>query len=343
MNASTQINSALTTTILRETNRLAAIADEWDNLYQQSPRAIPFQRREWILAWIEAFAPRNLIVIQVHDEHDLVGLAPLLIYSRGPDHILAFAGGGVSDYLGLLAETGREQEVLKAILQCINDIPDWNLLELTDINRESSLLTSKKLKPYVQEHNTCSVLPLPSTEAELLKILSDKQRANLRNARSRLQRAGGAHVELARGDTLTEFLEDLFRLHTARWANRGGPGVLNDENTRKFHRLCSPELLAAGILRLYRLRVRETTVAVLYSLWGSETVYCYLQGFEPEASFLSPGTYLMYEALKDAVHHGMRRFDFLRGQESYKQHWRAQPEFTHCVQLQRNELSILAT
>lgn len=343
MSAYTQICSDLTTAIFRDPKQLAVLGDEWDDLYQHCSRATPFQRCEWMLAWIEAFAPRDLLVIEFRDERRLVGIAPLLIYSRGPDRILAFAGGGVSDYLGLLAESGRVREVLQALLQCVLKISDWNLLELTDIPRESPIILFDKLKPYVREHDSCSVLQLPGTEEELLRIFSDKQRANLRNARSRVQRAGGAQVEIVSSDTLTEFLEDLFRVHTARWSNSGQAGVLNDECTRTFHRLCSPHLLAAEVLKLYRMRVGEMTVAVLYSLWERETVYCYLQGFDPKASFLSPGTYLMYEVLKDAVHHGISRFDFLRGQEGYKKHWRAQPNSTYRVQLRRNELSTLTT
>lgn len=339
MSSITQLENGLTPSVLRDTQQIVGIAREWGQLYERCVFITPFQRPEWVLAWIEAFQPRDLIFIQIRDEERrLIGLAPLLIYSRGPNRILAFAGGGVSDYLGLIAEAGEEQDVLDSVLQCTHEIPGWNLLELTDLHHESPILLSDELRPYLHEHDACSVLRLPASEEELRKIFSDRQRANLRNAASRLKRAGAGQVELARADTLPEFLDDLIRLHTARWSNSGEAGVLNDERTRSFHRLCSPGLLAAGILKLHRLRLGETTIAVLHSLWHRETVYCYLQGFDPEHSFLSPGTYLIHEVLRDAIRCGMRNFDFLRGQEHYKRHWRAQAESTYRVQWRCNEL-----
>ena len=342
MSAVTQVESGLTTSVLSERQLIAGAEWEWRQLYQRCALVTPFQRPEWIFAWISAFQPRGLVFIQIQDEgKNLVGLAPLLIYSRGSDRVLAFAGGGVSDYLGILAVAGRELDVLQAVLQCARKVPGWNLIELTDLSQESPIVISDKLKPFLHEHDSCSVLRLPQTEQELLKVFSDRQRANLRNARSRLKRAGGGHVELAGADNVTEFLEDLFRLHTVRWSESCEPGVLNDDRIRNFHRLCSPGLLASGILKLHRLRVGGKAVAVLFSLWERQTVYCYLQGFDPQSSFLSPGTTLIYEVLRDAIQHGMCRFDFLRGRERYKQHWRAQPEATYRAQLPRAGLDVM--
>jgi len=39
--------------------------------------------------------------------------------------------------------------------------------------------------------------------------------------------------------------------------------------------------------------------------------------------------------MEDAVQAGMRKFDLLRGEETYKRHWRAQGEVTHRIQLPR--------
>ena len=172
---------------------------------------------------------------------------------------------------------------------------------------------------------------------EVSHLFSKRQRANLRNARSRLQKAGGGKLEIATLESLPEFLEDLFRLHTTRWSSSGQPGVLNDESIRNFHRLSAPQLLKKEILRLYRLRSDDRTLAVIYSLFERDTVFCYLQGFDPEYAYFSPGTQLMFMVIEEAVRHGMQKFDFLRGDEAYKQHWRARKEPTFRVQITRRE------
>jgi CelD/BcsL family acetyltransferase involved in cellulose biosynthesis len=194
------------------------------------------------------------------------------------------------------------------------------------------------LKAFRLEHDVCSVTLLPSSREALLRLFSDRQRANLRNAQSRLRRAGGGEVQLATDETLCEFLEDLFVLHTSRWSTLGEPGVLAGEQVRRFHLLASPRLLRSGQLCLYRLRVNGRTAAVIYALLARQTVYCYLQGFNPELSFFSPGTLLMFSVMEDAVRRGMRRFDLLRGQETYKRHWRPQAEPTFRVAVPRARL-----
>jgi CelD/BcsL family acetyltransferase involved in cellulose biosynthesis len=112
------------------------------------------------------------------------------------------------------------------------------------------------------------------------------------------------------------------------------------EHVRAFHGSCAPGLLQSRVLHLSRLRLANRTIAVIYSLLLDRTAYCYLQGFDPNSSSLSPGTQLMFSVMSDTVARGTREFDFLRGREAYKQHWRADGKPTFRIQLPRE---ILAT
>jgi CelD/BcsL family acetyltransferase involved in cellulose biosynthesis len=97
----------------------------------------------------------------------------------------------------------------------------------------------------------------------------------------------------------------------------------------------APTLLSSGLLRLYRMRIKDRTIAVNYSFFHRQSVYCYLQGFDPEFSGLSPGMQLMFAVIEEAVRFGARRFDFLRGEEGYKLHWRPEAEPTYRVEIPR--------
>jgi CelD/BcsL family acetyltransferase involved in cellulose biosynthesis len=332
------MNARFETRILTVPAQLHGIAGEWIDLCEHCTEATPFQRPEWLLPWTDAFCPKNIFAVEVRREKTLVGLAPLLVYPRDQEQVLAFMGGGVSDYLDLLATPGCEDEILAATLDAVNTIGGWTTLDLTDLPA-NSVLHRTTLRTLSTPHDYCSALKLPSTKNELLQLFSKRQRANLRNAQSRLERAGGGQFELATAETFAEFLEDLFRLHASRWSQEGQPGVLADEQVKAFHRESAPKLTAKGILRLYRLRLKERTIAVLYALLSRSTVFCYLQGFDPEFAFVSPGTQLMFFAMEDAVQLGMRKFDFLRGEEAYKSHWRAQTETTYRIHASRPELN----
>ncbi len=324
------------TRVLREFGNVIRIAPEWAQLWQRCPAATTFQRPEWLLPWIEVFSPLEMIGIEVRHDGRLVGFASLLIYPRETERVLAFMGGGVSDYLDILAEPECDLQVVESMFEAIKGVAGWTTIDLTDLPQDSVLLRwaiSRRMPGWaVSQHDTCSALTLPRTRTELLHLFSRRQRANLRNARSRLQKAGGGKVEVATAETLTEFLEDLFRLHTSRWVQTGQAGVLQGHAIKTFHLASAPDLVARGILRLHRLRLSGRTVAAIYSLFEQKTVFCYLQGFDAEFADLSPGTQLMFSVMEDALERGICRFDFLRGQETYKQHWRARREPTYRVQ-----------
>lgn len=334
----TKMKEHFQTRILTDPAQLHEIADEWGELHQRCPGPTPFQRPEWVLAWMDAFSPKDIASIEVRHDNRLIGVAPLLVYPREQQRVLAFMGGGVSDYLDFLTEPEHANQVVLAVLEQAKKIDGWDTLDLTDLSA-NSILHRTVLARFSTPHDHCSAMALSATENELLQPLSKKQRANLRNARSRLMRAGESRFEVAVQETLPEFLSELFRLHASRWSQVGQPGVLADERLKAFHENVAPKLVATGHLRLYRLSLEHRTVAVVYALAGGSTLFCYLQGFDPEFAFVSPGTQLMFFAIQDAVRLGIRKFDFLRGGEDYKRHWRAQTEITCRIQISRSELT----
>jgi CelD/BcsL family acetyltransferase involved in cellulose biosynthesis len=329
---------ALNARLLATRDQLREIAPAWEDLWRRCPEATSFQRAEWLLPWVEAFGPREVCAIAVRIQDTLVGFAPLLIYPRGNERLLAFMGGGVSDYLDMLVDPENSGEVMEKICRAAGEISGWDTLELTDLSPDSVLLRNGFLEQYAHEHDVCSVLHLPESREQLLHIFSKRQRANLRNAQSRLQKAGGTRIEVATSETLNDALEDLIRLHTSRWSQSAQPGVLSDAAVKAFHCSSAPALLECGILRLYRLRLAGRTLAVIYALFERDTVYCYLQGFDPESAYFGPGTVLMFKVMEDAIHQGFRKFDFLRGREAYKQHWRASERPTYRVVIPRSQI-----
>ena len=330
--------SPVASKILHSPPEFHAISAEWKDLFLRCPDATPFQHPSWLLCWIEAFAPRDLVGIEVREGKHLIGFAPLLIYPRDGERVLAFAGGGVSDYLNLLAVPGSEMLVLDRVLDSAQTIPGWTVLDLTDLSGNSAL-RSALAREHTQKHDVCYVLPLPQSPEQLIESLTKRQWSNLRNARSRTQREGEARIERANPANVPEFLDDLVRLHTIRWHELDQNGVLSDSRLLDFHRGVAPALMNDGFVRLYRLRLNERTIAAIYGFVHRDTFFCYLQGFDPGFSHLSPGTQLMFAVIEDAVKLGLRRFDFLRGEEGYKLHWRPEGEPKYRIEVPRQRLS----
>ncbi len=318
---------ALSTRILHTAHQLRSIADDWRSLWENCPSATPFQRFEWLLAWVETFLPGKLRVLEIRNVRQLVALVPLLIYPRGSQRVLALAGGGVSDYLDALVHPAFLDSALSAISESIQNLADESdITEFTDLPSSSPLLRlgGDTRAP----HDSCPVLSIPSVASETSDFVPARQLRNLRNARHRTAQLGNASIERAIPGTAGEFLEALFHLHSARWNSAGMPGVLSDAKLRDFHSRVLEVLIPRNIVRLYGLRLAGSLIAVIYVIFERHTVYYYLQGFDPEFAWYSPGTQLVAAVIEDALRESKQHLDFLRGREAYKYAWGAHDSIT---------------
>jgi CelD/BcsL family acetyltransferase involved in cellulose biosynthesis len=132
---------------------------------------------------------------------------------------------------------------------------------------------------------------------------------------------------LARG------LEVLVNLHQRRRESLGGRGCFASTRFATFHEETARRLLDSGNLRLVWLDVDGHTVAAEYQVLGDGVVYAYQSGIEPDSLEHEPGRLITMATLEQAVREGRRAFDFLRGDESYKAHWRAQPRATEDIRV----------
>lgn len=321
--------------VLRHWREVASVLPEWSSLWDCCPHATPFQRPEWLFTWMEIFQPEDACIVLIRHEGVLVGFAPFLIFQHGRDRVLGLMGGGISDYLDILISPQLQQEVLEKLWDRVNEEGIWSSASLSDLSHLSPLLRWQPSNSSAVVHDVCPLLQLPSSPDGLRSVVPGEQLRNLRNARARLDRAGGGTVETCNPATLEGNLEAIFRLHDARWSQTGQHGVLCDARVQDFHRKAAARLLCAGMLGLYSLRHQGRIIATLYALYAREKVYCYLQGFDPEFSFFSPGTLILGAALEDAIRLKKSSADFLRGAESYKYKWGATDQVTYRVQTHR--------
>ena len=317
---------------------------EWEALWHACPGATSFQRPEWILTWIQSFQPAEPMLITVRRNGRLVGLAPLLIYSDRDERVLAFMGGGVSDYLDVLVEQEQERRHADQIVrliwnQIMQESSRWDRVDFTDLPSNSLLLQHSPriiIQDFeIEQHDACPVIKVCATPSDVRNLVPARQLRNLRNARARLKRAGQARIELATAETLDRFLDALIRLHGHRWQQNGSPGVLADEVVQQFHRRVAVQLLEKGVVRLYGLVLDGRIIASLYSFVEADAVRFYLQAYDPEFAWLSPGTQIIGAMIEDAVRAGKTEIDLLRGREAYKYAWGARDVPTFRLQLRK--------
>lgn len=324
------VHDGLTLHERTDARAIGALRDEWRALADRCERATVFQTWEWADAWWRAFGRgKRLRLIEFRAGGALVGLAPLYAsrHLGTPLRRLAFVGNGPSDYLDILAPDACSAAVCDLLLRHLSTAPGFDLADLQQLAPASHLRTQwgprldgERLTLKPQE--PCPYVALPASWEDYLKRLGKKTRGNIGYYDRLLTRTfEDAESAVADAAALPNALTALFELHQKRWNAALLPGVLGGRRTQEFHRDVAARLLERGWLRLHTIRAGGRTVAALYCFRFRDRYSYYLGGFAPDLARHSLGTVLTAHAIRQAIEEGCAEFDFLRGDEEYKQRW----------------------
>lgn len=324
--------------------QLAAV---WNSLLVESESNTLALTWEWLIAWWDVFGEgRELYLLVVRDDEELLGIAPLSKrvrhhYNVLPFRRLEFLASGedeadeiCSEYLDFILRRGREAEALNCIFDYLREhATDWDELLLTDIRADSanvsllqSICATNETKCSITPRQPTSYLPLDGDYETFLMRLGRKFQRNLRRDRRLAESTGGELRIVDSEDGFAESFEILVRLHQSCWTARSQPGVFSSERFARFHRQVAPHLLRKGWLRLYVYFLSGEPVSALYAFVYERKLYYYQSGFvQVDGPVSSPGTLVQALAIEDAFKLGLREFDFLRGDEGgYKTRWGAE-------------------
>jgi CelD/BcsL family acetyltransferase involved in cellulose biosynthesis len=146
----------------------------------------------------------------------------------------------------------------------------------------------------------------------------------LRRQSDRLCSRGAVRVaKCDSADDLPRFLQALYSLHRARWHERGGCGVFEDDRRRAFYERMCRAMLQAGMLDFWLLEVDNSPVAAEIGLRCGDTYTSLQSGFAPAFRQESPGVVLMGRIVGELIGDGVRYYDLVGGDELYKQRWGA--------------------
>jgi CelD/BcsL family acetyltransferase involved in cellulose biosynthesis len=329
---------------------LERLRPEWSALWGRCPTSTPFQAPEWLIPWWRHIAEGELWTLAVRHGGRLIGLAPLYIYIKPGASVREVFPVGIAttDYLDGLFEPPFAACGAAAVLGFLDaNCQRWDVCDLQQLRPESPLLTAplpEGWRDEVAAQDTCPVLELPATTANLTTVMSRRLSKDLRYSWRRLEKLGPVRFETADRNNLDELIESLLHLHGARWSARGEAGVLSHDVVQRAHRETMPALLSLDLLRLYALRVSGRIVASFYGFShvtaGKRRAYFYLSGFDPALAHLSLGGLIIDHAVRAAIHEGAAEFDFLRGAEAYKYRWGARDRFTYRRRLWHQKANI---
>ncbi len=309
----------------------------WNGLLDRSKLASVFLTWQWQRQWAQSFVrDRPLHLLSVTDEDgNLVGLLPL--YQEEPARLRLLGGVDVSDYLDVIAAAGREEEVWHGLLQHRMAEPvEWDLHAIRAASPTTALLPvlapAYGLQASATVEERCPVLSLPETWDEYLAGLTGKDRHELRRKMRKLERElpGTTVRSHHRLEDWGEALSRFFALHRL---SKVGKARFMDEQMEWFFRDATGALAAAGWARLWFLEHEGAAVAAFLCFEYAGSVELYNSGFDPTHARLAPGIVLLAHVIRDAIDRRIQTFDFLRGEEPYKQGFGPIPEDLYNVRI----------
>ncbi|MFZ0945098.1 MAG: GNAT family N-acetyltransferase [Syntrophobacteraceae bacterium] len=325
--------SPYTFEMIESSESLAALRPRWESLLKIADRPGLFFHWDWNYAWWQSFSKNDdrLVVVLAERNGEPFGLAPFFVrrsnYYGVPRRLLRFIGEGHSDRADVLV---REHTPIfyRDLFAFLCERVEWDLIYLRELPEGSGLLDwarTSGMLAYVEEDSECPYIPFSAdmTPESFRQSLSRKTRAEFRSVARRLKEIGEGsfHHRSITGpeDLVLEQLRDI-EINSAK-GTRNIHLVFSPEGNFSFQKRLLGQFNGSVQPLLSTLELNGETIAYLYGFVTDRVYHAYNMAFLPEYARVSPGKFLMQEAIEHCIREGLSEFDFLRGGSYIKSKW----------------------
>ena len=274
----------------------------------------------WLETWWRCcHNEAELYLVSVRQDEEIIGIAPLQVRGKKA----AFIGNTDSfDYMDFIIVPGKESEFFDAL---INDLKKTgiNHLDLGHIRDDSiamvNLAEMVKSRGCEMSYNQDAVsleMELPTDWGKYIGLLTVKQRHEIKRKLRRLGEMGNyRYRSIEDRVAVNDFMDTFLKLFTE---SREEKATFLTAQTESFFRSIADEMSGAGMLRIGVLELDVIPAAAVMCFHYNDTVYLFNSGYAPEYAYLSVGALSKVLCIKDSIERGRKKFDFLKGAETYK-------------------------
>lgn len=317
----------------------AAVAAEWQALYQEGTHPSPYLDPRWVAAFYESHPEGDRYVVRVRSEGRTVGLAPFWLGpATGRFSLRRLVQAGYSGKIEtrsvteeplLVAASGFETQVCDEVSKMVGRLLRRGVADCAVFRAEGRFAAPKRFRGWgtvtvSRERRGSNVVIWPETWAEYRQQLGKSMRDNMAYYPKRVAK-DGLSVEL-KIDAEPCSIEELITLHKLR-AAEDPKRAFGDYFTQP----CQRRNLREGILAMGEkgnafvatLSFDGRPIAAQAFLENGRTLLASYSGFDPSYAKYSPLFILQTQVFAEAHARQVRRLDLLRGQAAWQSRWGA--------------------
>jgi CelD/BcsL family acetyltransferase involved in cellulose biosynthesis len=323
----------------------------WDEIQTQAEARSPFMSWAWHRAFVDADAEAGASdALVLRTGTGVQAIVPLMSrqigFHRVPVRALTWAIGdlGCPDHLDVLATPAADVGALVPLVEQL----EWDVIVLSNLTPNAPVALRLAEAMAARGHATqrqplwvCPYLDLSGEWERYLASLSRNRRHALRYMERNLRRRHMVAITDYDGERVEEGWQRLVTLHERRWAadaNGRVEGAFRDRCVERLHRRFIAELAQREELWLTTLDLDGEPAAAWYGFTCGDTAYFYQSGRDPRWERESVGQVLLAAMIRRAMERGLKRFDFLRGEDPYKRQWTTAGQTTEEITIFRRGL-----
>jgi hypothetical protein len=318
------------------------LSERWESFATGCEHSV-FLSGFWIRNWLAALPPETdaeLIVISRKADpvamawivgknvvrYGIIKSRTLILNESGHQHLDRLT----IEYNGLLSKDKETEYATQGLLEWLG-MPErsWDELVMSGIEEATFRAMVKNAKKYGLNVRVTNRMSSPYVDLEKVRtselgylgLLSRNSRAQIRRSLRLYEQQGPIRVSVAR--TLNDanaYMARLVELHQEYWIEKGRTGAFEDPTIRRFHRGLIEDGMSKGCVQIVRVAAGERDIGYLYNFLYNGIAYNYQSGFiYSDDNRLKPGIVCHYLAIQHNLNLGCLRYDFLAGDDRYKQ------------------------
>ncbi len=340
--------------VIRTFDDVAAVADQWESLVDQSEFSDVFATLRFARAWWSAYGKENhLHLVLVEDGSSNVRLIAPFYATVSAPKILRIIGDPRADYNSVISAKGDTAPV-ETLCAWLRQHSSWRICRFQNLPSESPFTQYFGRASDRTASQTQRIREWIATRAPLT-YLSWQQNHPFMN-REKLEELGGLFPgshdrrklnSLSRMGTIKyrcvkdtreciAILPVLAKMHVAEWNSRGQESVFQAGETLTFYETLIGQLAPSGAIRFDVLVLKDEIIAAHFGFTWAGRVYYYKASFLTQFIKQSPGKLLLGFIMKEALASGLRELDMLMGLDEYKAQYASGIRATGCLRMYRS-------